>query len=339
MTDKYFMSGIYNPQLYSQLSSILPLVRELNYKYGLKVASQVATGFNFAMYKHAVLMSYPSGINVCAVWHYDGKHYLYSPHIRKSRGADDYDRSTISGKTVGIVTGLLNKYGGIPDEQTSIQRQLTTSNMASMAYSSVKGPSNPPNRYSLDDHEMSDLVHFAGHHLGLLGENPNCQIPRPDPKMIAELIQGYARVQEVNDKRKALIEEMFSQDLLMVGSYPLTGEQFIPGVAGVVRIKRDDIPKFSYTGSTHVYEVVKPFGPVRSFEEVLDKYPEAMTRLILAKARMEENSDGRIYDLGFLKVMDHYEECVPYSVYYHKRNPFSACWFATPIEISDADQR
>jgi len=332
MTDKYFMSGIYSPELYSSISSILPLVRELNYKYGLKVSSKLSSGFSFTNGREAVLMSYPSGLNICAVWRgNDDKYYLYSPSILKSRGADANEKSTISGKTIGIVTGLLNKYGGIPSETGIMQRHLSiVSNMATSIKHSVPSPKDAPNRYSLDDEHLSTVIHYVGHHMGL-SENPNCEPLRPDPKMISDLIKGYANVNAVNRKRSELVDEMFSGHVLMVGAYPLTGHKFIPGVAGVVKVN----DPLSQEIRPLKYEVIKPFHPVFSFEDIVNTYPEAMTRLIMTKARMEQDAQNSRIDLGFLKVMDHYEECVPYCTYYFKRDYFHLCWLAIPIEISD----
>lgn len=339
MTDKYYMSGIYSPELHYHpaLVKVLPLVRELNYKYGLKVASKVTKNLQYSNGNEAVLMSNPAGFNVCAVWTAveDGKtkYFLYSPHIIKSRGSDQNDKSTISGKTVGIVTGLLNKYNGIPNEQTLIRQHLSvTQNMFSMIHNSVKLPDDVPSRYSVDEDTFSQLINFVAHHMKI-GENPNCEAPYVDRTMIEKWMKGYENMAVVKKERDERINKIFGGPFLAVGAYGLKVENgnFIPGVAGV--LVADKIPPNagSLGSSSTTFSVVKPFHPVFDFEDLIAKYPETMTSLMIAKMRME--SRDREIKLGFAAVEDHYEECVPYCSYYMTRNAFNMSWFVIPIEV------
>lgn len=335
MTDKYYMSGIYSPELHYDpcMVKVLPLVRELNYKYGLKVSSKVTNGLGFTRGHDAVLMSYPSGIHACAVWTQTEddkqKYFLYSPNICKSRGSDQDDRSTISGKTVGIVTGLLNKYSGIPPESARIKTHLSVTNsMISMINGSVKRSVDKPNRYSLDDDQLAQLVYFTAHHLNI-GENPNCAPPYVDRTMIQKFLDGYKHSKELEEERKDKVKEMFGKTLLMVGAYRLrTDGTYIHAVAGVVK------PNYLMpSGVTKIdFEVIKPFQPVSDFTDVIAKYPEAMTPLVLAKMRAEGRQ--RELKLDFFAVEDHYEECVPFCTYYQRFDVFNMVWFAMPIEVS-----
>jgi hypothetical protein len=346
MADKYYMSGIYSPELHnhSTVIKVLPLVRELNYKYGLKISSKVIKGLQYAGGNDALLMSTPRGFNICAVWTSNNsndnkelRYFLYAPTIVKSRGSDRHEKSTISGKTVKIVTGLLSKYNGVPDEQRIIQRELSvTTNMVNIIRSSMKTTSDVPNRYSLDENQIHQLFCFAAYH-AKIGENPNCEEPPIDRTMVERAMKAFEDKAVVDQERSRRIEEVFGGSFLAIGAYKLKGDAgaFVPGIAGVLKFRDistiralQNLDRFSSVNLS----VVKPFNPVFSFEDLINMYPEALTTLMVAKMRMESDTPEK--ELGFITVRDFYDECVPSCSYYLTRDEFHMMWFVIPIEVS-----
>ena len=68
MSDRLYMPGIYRPDLHTALhetGGLLNFIRELNFKYGLRVATPLDHFYEVGSHP-AVMLSHPSGIN-CAL--------------------------------------------------------------------------------------------------------------------------------------------------------------------------------------------------------------------------------------------------------------------------------
>lgn len=100
-------------------SPTFPLVRELVFKYGLRVVRPTANGW---------LMAHQNGIAVGkAFWSKDADSQAFtwrSPYYTKQRGADRTDKETIRSKNLSTMMSVLKSKNVIPTAAEMVERKL-----------------------------------------------------------------------------------------------------------------------------------------------------------------------------------------------------------------------
>ena len=116
---RYFLEGFGTEEQLNELlhSDVLPLVRELQFKYGLKVMDKVVNVNYPITDKDSYMMCYPNGIAVGKVWTTnkggtanDQLEFCFrSPFYAKSRGQDHNDRETIRSTKLSSLMAVLKR--------------------------------------------------------------------------------------------------------------------------------------------------------------------------------------------------------------------------------------
>ena len=108
--EKYFVEGFGSEQTYEELkaSKIFPLVRELQFTYGLKVY-QKSQG-------DCYMLCHPNGFAVGHAWYdHDETQFKYrSPWYRKQRGSSASDRETVSSVKISSLMATLKRMEAVP---------------------------------------------------------------------------------------------------------------------------------------------------------------------------------------------------------------------------------
>jgi hypothetical protein len=91
-------------------SKSLPLIRELNHTYGLKVFAQSnANRYGDDPNDNFALCDAEQGFPIARVFTYDDGYCYYSPFQQKQRGVDDFDRHTFRSKKLSMLMTSLRK--------------------------------------------------------------------------------------------------------------------------------------------------------------------------------------------------------------------------------------
>lgn len=350
--ERLYMPNIYTPNLHNELHTVglLNVIRELNFKYGLKVATPLADfGCAFDLpHKHkSVMLSYGSGFN-CAVigWDFTEKTFrLFTPFFTKKRGTDDKDRSTVSAKSIKRLIGLIDKYDAIKSENHFITKSTAMLlNLLNEAQNSVR-----LNRhklaYNLEDNQIVDIARFAAPHLLIdPSEIPNGQATMSIDRLREEVqsILKEAKVREqAENKQRERVKELINPEALLIGMYsmslPNTTDDFanaryrITNEHVAVACIAEEIPNAQ---KENRFIIKRPFEPIYDFEDLIDKFPEAMPQLVATKLRTEETNSSSRDDI-FMSLTpraDSYDENIPYATFFYSVNRFNHQWFVTPIK-------
>ena len=243
-----------------QSSNLLPLVRELNHKYGFVVYEEAMfnnqTDDNF-------LLTDGQGLPIGRVFMMDGSYCYHAPYVAKERGADDFDRHTFRSKKLSplmstlkrmnIVTSsdeVINKIASLGDSLVS----RVTSDFPSMSKSSLTGN---------DAHILLSAIKD--------GKSLN-DLPQSTRDNYLELLDKYDQADILSSKRKQGVEEMFEDTYLIFGD--MLG-QYMVADAG-----------YEYDKNQYLKIKIKsPFKRVKNLTE----YPRALTALTMNKVHLGEN--------------------------------------------------
>lgn len=339
MSDRLYMPGIYRPDLHTALhetGSLLNFVRELNFKYGVKVASPISS-FSQMDGRSGVMLSYPSGMNAAMVWFDKSEDSIkfYSPFFKKQRGANDDDRSIISAKSIKRMMGLIDKYDALKsNEHLSKNALKVVESMINLTRLAVKSNySSGHVFYGISDEFLRALALEAAKNLPIdSSEIPNGQNTKLDLQKVKEVLKEFQMRDEHSKEVSTRVRELIEPEMLLVGLYaqsannashgyaPRAGEHL--AVACIVKISPDEKPI-----------ITKEFQPIYSFNDLLDKFPEAMPQLVATKMRVEDELSGTsdTVFMDFVRMRDVANLDIPYASYYYKITRFDCQWFATPI--------
>ena len=119
MMSRYYLDGFGTEDELNELlaSDVLPLVRELQFKYNLKVMGKVMNVGYPQTDKDSYMMCYPNGLAVGKVWttkvggtNNDQLEFCFrSPYYAKSRGQDHNDRETIRSTKLSSLMAVLKR--------------------------------------------------------------------------------------------------------------------------------------------------------------------------------------------------------------------------------------
>lgn len=163
--ERFLLNGYQDEELYSKLAvaPVFPLVRELEFKYGLKVFKHKSEWNRGAQ---AFYMSYPGGLPACEVWaDNEGgrdnnklRYCLRSPFRAKSRGLTQEDRQTYYSMSTSTLMKTLEKERVIPTQEAAAESrfQRGISGLVSQIHRAI-GTQNK-NAYEFEVDEIHALV-------------------------------------------------------------------------------------------------------------------------------------------------------------------------------------
>ena len=315
---RYFLEGFGTEEQLNELlhSDVLPLVRELQFKYGLKVMDKVVNVTYPMTDKDSYMMCYPNGIAVGKVWttnvggtNNDQLEYCFrTPFYAKSRGQDQNDRETIRSTKLSSLMAVLKRQNVVQSKKDLMDNKVKLVKGGVHALRKAMGTSDKQNTFTPDEiHAMLAT---------LLGESTDGISVPLDLNKCKNTLDIYKEADRIRDVKREESKRFFKNPFYLIGI--------------------DDyhhllIGKFKMTvlhSDTHKmeYETIEDFKRVKTIEE----YPELVPLMTMMKVSYEAKECRRVGKLNF-PIQDKYDEGLD-AVFFYNTNPtnYDHAWMATP---------
>ena len=309
--ERFFYAGFQDEQAYETLKTlpVFPLVRELEFKHGLKVLRRTPNAL-----APKWQMVDRNGFAVCQVYTHsvggkDGSslEYCYhSPFYSKERGNSRLDKQTIRSIKVASMMATLTRQSVVPDMKHTVRDKLRQVKSADGIMRKSFGDSVKSMNFT--SNEIHAILLMA------LGRNPNSDWVKVDQN---KCIEALDKCEEADRLRKVKQEEaarMFKSPFYMVG---------VDGYGDYMIGKFKDIT----TGDHAEYETIEPFKRYRTYEDV----PEIIPVMTMVKVAYEGKGSQ---SAGVIPVLDEYNEGLDAVFVYSSRpDEYEQAWMITPCPI------
>jgi hypothetical protein len=321
MISRYFLDGFGSEDELNELlaSDTLPLVRELQFKYGLKVMGKVINTTYPATDKDSYMMCYPNGIAVAKVWttkvggvNNDQLEYCYrSPYYAKSRGQDQADRETIRSVKLSSLMATLKRQDVVRDRKTLTHDRVKSVKNGVSNLRKAMGDSNKQNTFTPDEiHAMLVTI---------LGESPDGITVPLDLNKCKNTLDIYKEADRIRDIKREESKRFFKNPFYLIGiddyKHLLIGK-FKMNVISNEALKIE-------------YDIIEDFKRVKTIED----YPELVPLMTMMKVSYENIQCRKLGTLNF-PLLDKYDEGLD-AVFFYSMNPtnYEHAWMATPCPI------
>lgn len=301
--EKYFLEGFGSEELYEGLkaSNTFPLVRELQFTYGLKI--YMANGDN------SYYLAYPNGFAVCQVWYDHGEtQYKYrSPWYKKQRGGSTSDKETIGSVKISSLMATLKRMDVLPAIETITHRYVTKLTDAVGRLRRDLG--NHSKDHGLNGDEIHALMLMA------LGESPNSDWVKIDQDKCKIILDKFETADKI---KKTKIEEsnrFFTNPFYMIGVD--VNNHYLVGKFKLTTVSTD--------ASKLCYETVEPFKRYAKFEQLAEFIP------VMTMIKLAYESDTRYNKQGIFPMTDMYDSALD-AVFFYSTRPtlYDHSWMVTP---------
>ena len=310
--ERFFYDGYRDEEAYEVLKSspVFPLVRELEFKYGLKVLhrSQIHTGHQ---YETAWQLVHKNGIAVCKVYAHNrgGKNgdqleYCYrSPFYKKERGESNTDKETIRSVKISSLMATLTRQNVVPSVDDMVGKKVRNVREAMELMKRTLGNSNKSNEFT--SNEVHALLLMA------LGKSPNSEWVKVDQNKCQDTLD---KMEEADRLAKVKAEEssrFFYNPFYMVGV-----DEYGDYLIGKFKLSPVASGDFQY-------DIVEPFKRYSTYESVPDLIP-VMTMIKVAY------EDKQVRKAGVIPVTDTYDEGLDTVFFYHTQpTHYDHAWMVT----------
>ena len=316
--NRYYLDGFGTEDELNELlaSDVLPLVRELQFKYNLKVMGKVMNVGYPQTDKDSYMMCYPNGLAVCKVWttkvggaKNDQLEFCFrTPHYAKSRGSNQDDRETIRSTKLSSLMAVLKRQGVVRDRKTIMDSKVKDTKQGVQNLRKAMGTSDKQNNFTPDE------VHAIL--ATLLGESTDGIPVALDLNKCKNTLDIYKEADKIRDIKKEESKRFFKNPFYLIG---------------IDDYKHLLIGKFKMTvlhsdSSKIEYEIIEDFKRDRTIEE----YPELVPLMTMMKVSYETKEVRRLGMLNF-PIQDKYDEGLD-AVFFYSSNPtnYEHAWMATP---------
>ena len=290
-----------------------PLVRELSFKYGLKVFN--ISHDNPQDNNRIFYMSFPNGYPVCKVWAYkdsSGVQFNYrSPYYQKERGRDSADRETLHSLKLSTLMGTIKKNKVIPT------MELATAQAKRMWDTAISQRLGTLGNDSKDIYGVTpEIVHALVR--SYLGESPSSPNYILDRDICKKLLDKYERADKIKQEKEELVKSAYHNPFYVIGAD--SNHDLL-----VAKVKRVIVDEPNSNRRSFDYEFVKDFKRVKSLEE----FPEVLPITVMFKA----STEGNWQDVfgGFIPRVDNYFADLEVSTISHAYpTPFNFAWMLIP---------
>lgn len=316
--ERFFLDGFRDKEAYELLKSspIFPLVRELEFKYGLKVLRSTVISDNKIAFNPSItawLMCHKNGIAV-------GKAYMSktaqgkdefcwrSPYYIKERGESREDKQTIRSVKISSLMATLTRQKVVPDLQAMESKKLSGLSEAVSLVSQSFGNSNK-STYDLSPDEVHAIMLMA------LGKSPNSEWVKIDSNKCQDLLDKWEKADIVRKEKVEESKRFFTNPFYLIGV-----DEFNEYIVG--KFKTSDAE-----GTFRSYETIEPFKRYKSYEEIPDIIP-VMTMTKLAY------EDKQVSSVGVIPQIDAYNADLDAVFFYNTRpTHYDHLYMATPCPI------
>jgi len=294
-------------------SICFPLVREIEFKYGLKVYKMSVSQSDTT--SHSFYLCYPNGIPCGSVFakkhkewdihkgtHVEHWEYQYkSPYYKKARGSSDSDRQTISSKKISTLMGTIQRQKVIQDVTEVYKNYKTIIRSAKETMVDSFGRSNKYENVSME------TIHALVAHA--LGENPNSYGLSLDLSLCKILLDKFNKADSIRAEKMKESDRFFNNPFYAIG---------------IDRNKQVLIGKFKLVGETMI--VVEDFSRELSLDHKVDLIA------ILTMMKVANEGKGEL-QLGIFPNENRYDpnlDVIYGSTYYREETDFQ--WAFIPCQ-------
>jgi hypothetical protein len=249
-------------------SKVLPLIRELNHIYGLKVYS-TSKDFRYGIDENDgnfMLCDEVEGLPMARVFSYENNYCYHTPYQQKQRGADDFDRHTFRSQKLSSLIATIRKAKLITQAyqvkeylQRHIDQPLTI----------MFGHYNVDHKKNIGGDDAHRLI------LAIQSGKTLNDLPQESRDLYLKALDDYSKVDLQLETRKQGMIEML-KDCYIVGADK--GGQYIIADATYELLTSRGVDVFK--------NVLKsPFKRVKSLEE----YPHILSTLTMLKVHLEND--------------------------------------------------
>jgi hypothetical protein len=267
--ERFMLDGFQDAELYAELaaSDMFPLVRELEFKYGLKVVrkGQARNSRNYTALG-TWLMAHKNGLMVCEVFtsttggkNKDEREFCYrSPYYSKARGSNYEDRSTIRSAKVSSLMATLTRQKAVPTVFNLTEKILNNCSSAKNIMIHALGDSNKRSAFTSDEvHALLTMV---------LGKNPDGEDHVVDLNKCKKTLDEMDAADKIKQEKLVRSQKMFGEPFFFVGvdekgNYLVGKYKWKPKAANLT------LPDESN------FETLEPMKRYRSYTEVHDLIP------------------------------------------------------------------
>jgi len=315
------LDGFSTPELEQAVAEhrTLPLVRELAFKYGLRVSGTDSTDST----RDSLVLAHQNGMNVAQVYMggYVGRaskkegregekleeqHFcIYTPHAQKSRGRSPRERSTFHSNKLSMLIAAIKKNNVIPTPEVVFDSHCKTviSDCIKRAERNVGGDKVRKSN-ELDPRDVHTLL-----------KSVFDNTPLVDMSIYKRVLDKYDEVDKMIEHVKIEMHRMFEKSFYVLGANKL--DQVMVGVYKLSRFEIAD-NKFSA-------EEIVPLSRVANIEG----YPELLALMTMYKVSKED--DGKYEFGGLLPARCAYEKDFELSIDFDcYPTEFDYVWAVTP---------
>ena len=320
--DRFMLDGFKDETIYQGLrySSTFPLVRELEFNYGLKVFARGLPGHHYDGAGRAYVMADKHGLATCAVWTDSNggreggelRYLVESPFYLKARGLTLQDRRTVHAKNISSLMRTIRDKNVLRDEK------LRMNSCIKVIEPMVKLVSDKQGRVDKPMYDLSAELVQAAFYKALGVTDIPAQYATIDYAECKKHLDNWEEADRVKEKQRTESMKVFSSPFYLVGADAY-------GHYLVGKFKLNDA---QYVSPDEVV-VIEPFKRYKSYKDVPDLVP-TMTMLKLSL----EDKVGSVNMAGELPVMDDYNSDLEIVHYYRTRPSWSDLTFMlTPCHM------
>jgi hypothetical protein len=320
MMSRYFLEGFGSEDELNELlaSPALPLVREMQFKFGLKVMGK---GFNVhhpVIDKEAYIMCHPNGVAVGNVWvtnkggaNNDQLEYCFrTPYYSKARGSDNNDKQTVRSIKLSSLIATLKRQNVVKPKKELTDAKVRLLGTGVSILRQAMGNSTKQNSFTADEvHAMLAT---------LLGESTDGIPVTLDLNKCKNILDIYKEADKIRDIKIEESKRFFKNPFYLIG---------------IDEYKHLLIGKFKMnlvaTDSRMEHEVIEDFKRIKT----IDDYPELLPLMTMMKVSYETKEVRKVGEFNF-PIQDRYDEGLD-AVFYYKTHPsdYDHTWMATPCPI------
>ena len=267
-------------------NNVLPLVRELNHTYGLKV---------YCKNHHQGYLGYSmcndEGLPIARVFFHDDSYCYHAPYQQKSRGSDEFDRQTYRSKKLSTLMSTLKKANIV----TTTSRVLAHFNRRlNDLISRVSSSFEDKSKDNLRAEDAQKLLQAR-----VDGKDIN-YFSQGDRDLYLQILDNYKNLYKINLFNKLGVDYMFIDFYLVL--VDVNGQYII------CESTYEYAPSPYSTGAVKL--AIKPTTPFKRVKNLTD-YPSIISTLTMLKVNLGDNfrpfsglTDNNLFPRGDKHIPD-----------------------------------
>lgn len=312
MMEKLFYEGCYTQEVGDALKSseALPLVREISFKYGLKVLTPVKSQLGSDHKLHdAYLMVDKHGLATATIGTIKEEsnvtQFCYrSPYFQKQRGSNRQDKETVRSAKLSALMATIKRSSAVPHDLGGRKAELVSSAVSQLE----KSIGSSYKSHSLNNDEVHALLAYY------LGETTNANIVALDRDKCIMQLDNLNKLDSIAQMKTEEINRFFSGGYFQFGM-----DEFGHLLVGKFKAVADS--------NRHItISAIEPFKRYVNPSECVDLAPLlTMIKLSFENTQYDKTKAGMPIMDGYSKDLD--------TVFYYDQRPtrYDCMWAFTPI--------